>query len=314
MLSRVADSLFWLGRNVERAETIARVLDVNYTRAMDYTQRDGYAERLWRSVMQSVGFQHAPVVSPNGKAATDCLSFCAFDRDNPTSLVSSIRIARSNALGIRAELTTEVWELINVFYLYVEDLEPRVILNDGPSKFMRRVRDTMQAFTGISDATLTHGDGWNFLQVGRFLERAYLTARVLAVIDVEHEEWHESQRLLEMCCASVPFAQASLHAPEARDAIAFITLWRDSPRSLRFCTREVEAAMHRISRTSEGTFGNDAEQRLGRLRAFFDYTPIDDMLADGVHAFARRLVTEYEALSGEIQSAYFPRLPVPVPG
>lgn len=311
MLSRVADSLYWLGRNVERAETIARILDVNYTRAMDlYSQRDGRSERLWRSVMQCAGFQRDAVVSSNGKAAADCFAYCAFDADNSTSIVSAIRIARSNALGIRAELTTEVWELINVFYLYVGEQDLGSVLREGPSKFLRRVRDTMQAFAGISDATLTHGDGWNFLQVGRFLERAYMTARILAAIDVEHEPWHESQRLLEMCCASVPFAQASGSVPEPRDAIEFITLSERFPRSFRFCTREIDAAMHRISRTPEGAFTNEAEQRLGRLRAFFGYTPIDDMLAEGVHRFAGRLQGEYEALSSEIQSAYFPRLPV----
>ncbi len=311
MLSRVADSLFWLGRNVERAETISRILDVNYTRAMDlYSQRDGRSEKLWRSVMQCAGFQDHPKVPLNGKAASDCFGFCAFDPENPNSIVSSIRVGRGNALSIRAELTIEVWEVINVLYLYVEKQNLRSVLREGPSKFLRRVRDWMQAFAGISDATLSHGDGWNFLQVGRYLERAYMTGRILEAIDVANEPWHESQRLLEMCCASVPFAQSSHRAPEARDAIEFIVLSQNFPRSLRFCTREVDASMHRISHSQEGTFGNDAERRLGQLRARFDYTPIDDILERGVGKFAYELVGEYERLSAEIEARYFPRLPV----
>jgi uncharacterized alpha-E superfamily protein len=168
----------------------------------------------------------------------------------------------------------------------------------------------MQAFAGTSDATMTHGDGWSFLQVGRFLERAYMTARSLEAVDVEHEPWHESQRLLEMCHASVPFAQSSHRAPDARDALEFIVRSQDCPRSLRFCTREIDLAMHRISRSAEGTFANDAERRLGRLRAIFDYTPIDEILASGVPQFATQLVREYEALSSDVQAAYLPRLPV----
>ena len=309
MLSRVADSLFWLGRNAERAETIARVLDVNYNRATDlYSQRDGRSEALWRSVMQCAGFRSAPKVGSNGKVAADCLGFCAFDDENASSIVSAIRVARTNALGIRAELTAEVWEVINVLYLFVGTQNVRSVLREGPSKFLRRVRDSIQAFAGMSDATLTHGDGWNFLQVGRFLERAYMTARILEAVDVEHEPWHESQRLLEMCCASVPFAQSSQRAPDARDALEFIVLAQDFPRSLRFATREVDVAMHRISRSPEGTFANDAERRLGRLRAHFDYTPLEEMLADGVPAFATWLVREYEMLSSDIQAAYFLRL------
>jgi uncharacterized alpha-E superfamily protein len=309
VLSRVADSLYWLGRNVERAETVARILDVNYTRATDlYSQRDGRSEALWRSVMQCAGFTSQTKIPTNGKAATDCFGFCAFDTDNPTSIISSIRIARTNALSIRAELTTEVWEVVNVLYLHVEEQDLRSVLREGPSKFLRRVRDWMQAFAGISDATLTHGDSWNFLQVGRFIERAYMTARILEAVDVEHEPWHESQRLLEMCCASVPFAQASHHAPEARDAVSYITLSQSFPRSLRFCTREVDAAMHRISHAPIGTFANDAERRLGRMRALFDFTPIDEMLEPGVTEFARGLVADFEELSADIQRAYFPRL------
>ena len=125
---------------------------------------------------------------------------------------------------------------------------------------------------------------------------------------MEHEPWHESQRLLEMCCASVPFAQASHHAPEARDAVSYITLSQSFPRSLRFCTREVDAAMHRISHAPIGTFANDAERRLGRMRALFDFTPIDEMLEPGVTEFARGLVADFEELSADIQRAYFPRL------
>jgi uncharacterized alpha-E superfamily protein len=311
MLSRVADSLFWLGRNVERAETISRILDVSYTRAMDlYSQRDGRSEKLWRSVMQCAGFDSNPKISSNGKAAGDAFGFCAFDPENPTSIVSSIRVARTNALSIRAELTIEVWEVVNVLYLYVENQNLHSVLREGPSKFLRRVRDWMQAFAGISDATLTHGDGWNFLQVGRYLERAYMTSRILEAIDVEDEPWHESQRLLEMCCASVPFAQSSHRSPEARDAIEFIVLSQNFPRSLRFCTREIDAAMHRISHSNEGTFGNDAERRLGHLRARFDYTPIDDVLSGGVANFASDLVEEYERLCSDIENRYFPRLPV----
>jgi len=312
MLSRVAESFFWLGRNVERAETISRILDVNYTRAMDlHSQRDGRSERLWRSVMRCAGFVSEPKVPLNGKAASDCFGYCAFDADNPTSIVSAVRIARTNALSIRSELTIEVWEVINVLYLYVAEQSLRSVLREGPSKFLRRVRDAMQAFAGISDATLSHGDGWNFLQVGRYLERAYMTARVLEAIDVENEPWHESQRLLEMCCAAVPFAQASHRAPEARDALAFIVLSQSFPRSLRFCTREVDAALHRLSRTPEGTFGNDAERHLGNLRARFDYTPIDGVLEDGVRAFATDLVREYEELCWYVEDGYFPRLPLP---
>ncbi len=312
MLSRVADSLFWLGRNVERAETIARILDVNYTRAMDlYSQRDGRSEKLWRSVMHCAGFVSDPQPPVTGKSANDVFGFCAFDAENSTSIVSAVRIARANALGVRAEITTEVWELINVLYLYVEEQKLRSVMREGPSKFLRRVRDRAQAFAGVSDATMTHGDGWNFIQVGRYLERAYMTARILDAIDVANEPWHESQRMLEMCCASAPFAHASHQAPDPRDATSFVVLAENFPRSLRFCTREIDEAMHRVSRSPRGTFAIEAERRVGRLRSQLDFGSIEEMLSEGVQTFARGLVREYELLTQDIETTYFPRLPVP---
>jgi uncharacterized alpha-E superfamily protein len=310
MLSRVAESFFWLGRNVERAEAISRVIDVSYTRAMDqYGQRDARAEGLWRSVMHCAGFVRDAKIAKNGRAASDVFKHCAFDPENPNSIVSAVRFARTNALSLRSELTMEVWEVVNVIYLYVGDQNVRSVMREGPSKFLRRVRDWMQAFGGMSDATMSHGEGWNFLQVGRYVERAYMTARILEALEVEHEPWHESQRLLEMCCASVPFAQSSHRTPEASDAVAFIALDPDFPRSLRFCTREIDAAMHRISGTPEATYSNDAERRLGRMRALFDYTSIDEILAGGVRTFGSNVCSEFELLSHDVEEAYFPRLP-----
>ncbi len=312
MLSRVADSLFWLGRNVERAETVARILDVTYSRAMDhYAPGDGRAERLWRSVVRSVGFASERLVEETTWTAESTFDLCAFSAT--ASVVSAVRIARSNALGVRAELTTEVWETINVIYLYAEAQNRADVLRAGPSRFLRKIRDAMQAFAGVSDATLAHADSWNFLQVGRFLERAYLTSRMIASVDAEREPWPESQRLLEMCCASEPFAHFMRQSPEPRDAIGFIAVAPDFPRSLRFCTRKIDDAMHRLSGTPNDTCGIDAERRLGRLRARFDYTTIDELLAPGRDVFASQQIHDFERLTVDIETAYFPRLPVAVP-
>jgi uncharacterized alpha-E superfamily protein len=310
MLSRVAESLFWLGRNVERAETIARILDVSYMRAMDLYSRDDarYAE-LWRSVMQAAGFVAQPKPATPDRVAHETLAHCLFDRGNPNSLVSAVRVARTNALGIRAELTTELWEVVNVLYLSVEESSLRSVTREGPARFLKSVRQATQAFAGVADATLSHGEAWCFLQAGRFLERAYMTARMLDASDVEREPWQESQRLLEMCCASEPFIHDSHDAPEPRDALAYIVFANDCPRSLRFALREIDFALHRISQTPEGTFANAAERRLGRLRARLDFSSADELFANGVDGLATGMLADLVGLSAEIESAYFPRLP-----
>jgi uncharacterized alpha-E superfamily protein len=115
--------------------------------------------------------------------------------------------------------------------------------------------------------------------------------------------------MLEMCCASAPFAHASDHAPGARDATAFVVLSDTFPRSLRFCTREIDEALHRLSRSPQGTFAIEAERRVGRLRSQLDFGSIEEMLVDGVSTFSRELVREYELLTRDIEASYFPRLP-----
>jgi uncharacterized alpha-E superfamily protein len=309
MLSRVAESLFWLGRNVERSETVARILDVNWNRAMDfYSTRDERADRLWRVVMQCAGFVTSDELPKGMLAANDVLQFCAFDLKNPSSIRSSIRIARSSALAIRSELTVEVWETINVLFLFVEGQSMETIGAGGPSRFLRHVRDTAQAFAGVSAGTLSHGERWHFLLAGRFLERAYMTARMIAAIDPQHEPWPELQRLLEMCCASEPFAHFSSHDPAIADVMQFLVLAPDFPRSLRHCVREIDSSLHRISETPRGTFSNDAEQDLGRLRALFDFTPVGEVLEGGIESFATGIVARLERMTSAIERAYFPRL------
>jgi uncharacterized alpha-E superfamily protein len=169
LLSRVAESLYWMSRNVERAETLARILDVNYNRTVDRNAAGRErAVRVWRSVFDMAGISADVELLDGASLASAAFERCTFSTEYRTSIVSCIRIARSNALSVRAELSTEVWECINGLYLFVEAQSPRSVAREGPSSFLRSVRDTAQAFGGIVDATVSHDDEWNFLQIGRY--------------------------------------------------------------------------------------------------------------------------------------------------
>jgi uncharacterized alpha-E superfamily protein len=196
LLSRVAESLYWMSRNVERAETLARILDVNYNRTVDRNAAGRErATRVWRSVFDIAGISAGVEETLDGASlASAAFERCTFSTEYRTSIVSCIRIARANALSVRAELSTEVWECINGLYLFVEAQSPRSVAREGPSSFLRSVRDTAQAFGGIVDATVSHDDEWNFLQIGRYLERAAMTARILRNHDFSDESAHEWQR------------------------------------------------------------------------------------------------------------------------
>jgi uncharacterized alpha-E superfamily protein len=312
MLSRFAESFYWLSRNVERAETVARVLDVTYTRSIDMYAGGSWAERSWRAALAIGTLGDPQTIVVEEPAAVTVLQRCAFDTGNSSSIASSLAIARANAIGVRAELSTEAWEHINELYLDVQAQTLGTVTRDGPSRFLRRVRDRAQAIAGVSDATLLHVDGWNFLQLGRYFERAYLATRMLATMESFDAPWPEWQRLLEMCCASVPFARASTHQPSPRDAVAFILFNPTFPRSLHFCVNEIEGALHRISGAPWRSYGNDAEKQAGRLGAAFNFADISDVVAEGLPVFLRRIIGALEALTVAIHTMYFPRIPTAI--
>jgi uncharacterized alpha-E superfamily protein len=312
VLSRFAESFFWLSRNVERAETVARVLDVTYTRSIDLYAGGSWAERSWRAALALGTLGDPETTQVEEPASVTVLERCAFDPENHSSIASSLGVARANAIGVRAELSTETWEHINELYLEVHAQSLATVTRDGPSRFLRRVRDRAQAIAGVSDATLLHVDGWNFLQLGRYFERGYLAARMLATMESMDDPWPEWQRLLEMCCASVPFARASNHQPSPRDVVSFILFDPTFPRSLHFCVNEIEAALHRISSAPARSYTNDAEKKAGRLSAAFNFADVSDVLDEGLPVFLRRILTALEDLTFAIQTIYFPRVPTAI--
>ena len=303
MLSRVAESLYWTARNVERAEDLARMIDVTATRSVDHAVD---VERRWRAAFAVAG------IEPPEDRAIDragAIEQIVFGTESTLSIAACVRIARRNAIGVRAELTTEVWECVNGLYLFVEAHSPRAVGPDGASSFLRSIRDTAQAFGGICDATLAHDDGWEFLRVGRFLERAAMTARVLREIEDDAGP-HVWQMVLDECCASGPFARARQQSFEPEDAFGFLALSPVFPRSLRFCLHEVDHALHRLSGAPIGTFADGAERISGRIAASLDFAGTSDLVREGTANFAARVARTLDDLGSAITTAYFPRVPV----
>jgi len=311
MLSRVAESLYWMSRNIERAESLARIIDVAFNRTVDRLAAGSErARRVWSSVLELAGGPEDLPKFEGPSLANDAFAYGTFATENRSSVISCIRIARSNALGVRAELTSEVWEAINSMYLFVEAQSPRAIAREGPSSFLRKVRDATQSFGGIVDATITHDDEWSFLQIGRYLERASMTTRVLKTHDPTDDSAPEWQRLLEMCCASEPFVRTQRLSSDPSEALAFLFLHRSFPRSVRFCTSEVDHALHRLSGTAMGTYSDEAERVTGRLQAMLDFVQLQEIIDEGPTNFCSRIGARLDAVGMAVQTSYFPRVPV----
>jgi uncharacterized alpha-E superfamily protein len=303
MLSRVAESLYWAARNVERAEDLARLIDVTAARSVD---RGVDAGSRWRAAYAVAGLDPDADEGADRAGAFDRI---VFDGDTALSIAACVRIARRNALGVRAELTTEIWECINALYLFVEAQSARAVGPDGVSSFLRAIRESAQAFGGICDATLAREDTWMFLRIGRYLERAAMTARVLRGIEADAGP-HVWQLVLEACCASDPYARARQQSFDPAEALAFLMLSVTFPRSVRFCLHEVDHALHRLSGAPVGTFANAAERTSGRLASSLDFSGASELAAEGAANIGVRIGREINELSASITSAYFPRIPV----
>ncbi|MCS6815401.1 MAG: alpha-E domain-containing protein, partial [Cyanobacteria bacterium] len=176
MLSRVADSIFWLNRYVERAENVARFVDVNLTMLMDNPTS---SDQQWEPIVLTTG--DLPLFQERYGSATaeKVIQFLTFDDDYANSILSCLRAARENARSIREIISSEMWQQVNSFYLMVKGAADRPL--ESPSEFFTNVKLASHLFQGLMDATMSHNEGWHFGQIGRLLERADKTTRILDV-------------------------------------------------------------------------------------------------------------------------------------
>lgn len=296
MLSRVADSCFWLSRYIERAETNARILDVNMQLMLDFEdQTPDSVRQHWQPVLATLEDQELyskfhPAISPD-----TVMDFVTFERKNPNGIYSCLANARENARTVREQISSEMWEQLNRTFLYLRDGQARLDFADSPIDFYRRLVDQFHAFQGTTDATMTHGEGWDFLQIGKFLERADSTSRVLDIKyhillpsgeqvggHVDITQW---LAVLRSCSGLEAYLKSYAGQVTGWQVAEFLILHDEFPRSIRFSLEGLDSALHRVSGCEENHFSNEAERLSGLLRSSLDYTTIASVFQGGLHQF-----------------------------
>ena len=315
MLSRVANALYWMSRYIERAENIARIVDVNLQLLLDFRSLDNQrVADYWAPIVTSTGddasFWQLYRVA-NDHTVTD---FLTFNADNPNSIISSILQARENARVVRDQITVEMWEEINRLYLFLRSPRAREVWQRGSYEFFHEIKLSSLYLQGLMDATVPHTEGWNFMQIGKFLERADKTTRIL---DVRHRnlpakgvpkvitptdaaEWGAVLR-----SSSAWDAYRQVHAEvEPRRVAEFLLLSEDFPRSVRFSLAAFDAALRRISGVPPRRFSNQAEKLSGRLLAEVQFSVIDEIFAEGFHDYLDLLQQKFNAIGEAVFAAY----------
>jgi len=299
MLSRVADNLFWLGRYIERAENNSRILDVNFQVTLDNETSGEEADRIaWEPILATLEdlklFKSLYAVT-NADAVCE---FVTFAKENPNSIRSCVGLARENARTVREYISSEMWERINSLYLWVNSAEAHQHFAASAIDFYRRIVDYTHQFHGTTDATLTHGEGWDFLQVGKFLERADSTSRIVDLKyhillpqgeeiggDVDIVQW---QAVLKCCSAFEAYRKQHTGEVAPWSVAEFVILHDSFPRSIRYCVDELDSALHRISGCERAHFSNEAERLSGKLGSDFNFTTISDIFQTGLHQYLDR--------------------------
>lgn len=314
MLSRVADSVFWLSRYVERAENVARFLDVNMHLTLDLGES---VNQQWEPLVAITG-DHEEFAKRYGSATRDSVwRFLTFDRENRNSIVSCLYAARENARTIRGSLPSEVWEELNKFYLFVRGADVPDAL-DNTNQFLNEVKRYSQLLVGIMESLMSRNEAWHFARMGRNLERADKTSRILDVkyfillptttevgTPLDVIQW---SALLKSASALEMYRRVQGRiSPD--HVVSFLMLDRDFPRSVRYCLHGAEVSLRAITGSPDGTFQLRAEKLLGRLRSEFEFTQAADIISTGLHEFIDRFQQGLNEVDGAIFDHFFASRP-----
>jgi uncharacterized alpha-E superfamily protein len=294
-----------MNRYIERAENMARFVDATLQLTLDFS---GGSDAQWAALLQLTG-DSARFQERFGTATKDTvIAFLTLDAGHPSSIVSCVHAARENARAVRESITAEMWEQVNKFYLLLRTAVASGEVMEAPHDLFTAVKLASQLYVGITEATLSSADGWHFGRLGRLLERADMTARILdakSVIlrpattgnglrgdDIQWSAVLRSVSALEM--------YRKRHGRITPDLVTeFLILDREFPRALHACVVRAEESLRALSST--GTFQNTAEQRLGRLRSDLNDARLQDIVAGGVHAF----LSAFQARLNDVDAAIF---------
>jgi len=297
MLSRIAESLFWIGRYIERSDGTARILDVHLQLLLE----DPWIEEdlACRSLLSVMG---AEVPDDKELSRADILNTLAIDRAEPASIAYSLNAARENARRAREIVSTELWECLNTTRARM----PRRVSGEKVHEFFGWVRERSALAVGIIESATSRDEAWQFFTLGRSIERADMTARLLATRSLTEASGPSWTTILRSCGAYEAYLRTYRGVPSARNAAEFLLLDRLFPRSILFSVSRAEQCMREIEPRADRVGVSDQAQRLlGQIRSELEYRPIAEILEDlTLHMDNVQAATS--AASEAIRQRYFP--------
>ena len=307
MLARHAESLFWAGREIERAESTARMLDVTYHGLLEAMPWE--AERSWMDLLKVLWLDRPFAELEQGIRAATVSEFLVFDPDNPGAILASVGAARENARAARELISSELWEALNTFHLELRARNLRADVEARPHELYGFVKRSCQMIAGVAGETMPRDDGWRFLMLGWMLERAEMTCRLL---DVRFSQlvtagatggFHHWLQTLKSASGSEAFRRRYRASMDPADVVEFLLLSRTFPRSVLFSLRSAENDLARL----EAGSGNLArpQRLLGRTRSDLEFLDTHELLEGDLHLFLDQLLNGVRQVAEAVALQYF---------
>lgn len=310
LLSRTAENLFWIGRYVERAENMARLLETGKRVSAVPTEHGLQPE--WEPVLAAAGVLHPFQQKHDEVNQGTAVSYIAFDAGNPSSIYSSIAAARANARSIRTALTIDMWEALNEFWLNLRDLEP---VEPGTGKlipYLDWIKQNCALFRGVLDSTSLRNDIYDFIRLGTYIERADCTARILdvkyyALLDPEEKvaggiDTYQWAVILRATSSLRAYNWIYGGGYDLKDIVDFLVLNTQSPRSLAYCIERVSEHLNRLGRLYAKW--HDAHEICGTITGELSSSNAEGIIEDGLHEFLTRFIARNNWLSTQIARDY----------
>jgi len=309
MLSRVAESLYWMSRYLERAEHTARLIDVQLNQMLD--QAGGESNLRWRRLLHSLRTP-PPEGDVDAYSVTQALTF---DASSTSSIASCIAAARENARQVREQISSEMWEQLNRLFLQVKGTSMEQMWFAEPHKFLNSVKEEIYLFQGLTDATMSHSEGWHFIRIGRFLERATATAALLdthfsVFLTEQTEDENEPLDylswigLLRSCASFEAYCKVYTAVIRPAHIAEFLLLNSEAPRSIRFACAMMQGALQAIAKATNARNSGRVERLIGRLRASLDYYQIEEILSGDMHEYLESIQRQCALIHSGLYQAY----------
>lgn len=300
MLSRVADNLYWMSRYLERVDHCARVLEANHTLTLNPSRIT--VEQRWRSIAHSLG-----VALPNPVVETaDLFKQMITDVSDRASMSSCLTFARENASQVREEITSDMWERLNQLYHEVTQSGPNLRSDSDLLRLLNTIREGTYRFYGVTDQTMSHDEGWHFIQLGKFMERAcavslLLDAHFLNSENVEDLDW---SGLLTSCSAFEAYCKVYTADLSAERVAEFLLLHPHFPYSVRHSAERMHDALEAISESSGVRKTANVDRIVGQLSSSLAYAQIDEIMSRDLHEFLRGVIQHCSNLHRAVYQIY----------